>query len=175
MDKPAIDTSRGPERAATDLLKKTVVRDGMITVPIDVDWIAQKLGLQVQRMRLSPGTDGLLVKNEPYEPFKAVLDASAGEHRSRFTLAHEIGHFIHRYQEHPDGEIAGIVERRDLVSSAGTDPEEIWANGFAAQLLMPARIVAKLWGDGERLEDMAELFNVSKLAMELRVSRLGLR
>ncbi|MBM6757030.1 ImmA/IrrE family metallo-endopeptidase [Collinsella tanakaei] len=175
MGNLAIDINHGPNHAATDLLAKTVVRDGMISIPVDVDLIAQRIGLEVQRMRLSDGTDGLLVKNEAYKPFKAVLDVGSGERRARFTLAHEIGHYVHKYQDHPDGELAGIVERRNSLSSQGTDPEEIWANGFAAQLLMPARIVARLWGDGWSIDAMADMFNVSSLAMGTRVTSLGLR
>ena len=53
MSGQAIDTSRGAEQAAIDVLMDTVVHDGMISLPVDVEFIAHKLGLVVQRMRLS--------------------------------------------------------------------------------------------------------------------------
>lgn len=175
MDKLDIDISNGPSRAATELLEMTLVHDGMISLPIDVDGLAQQIGLIVQRMVLPLGTDGMLVKDAPYEGFKAVLDANAPTHRSRFTLAHEIGHFVHSYQDFPPGDVGGVLERRDGSSSAGTEDEEIWANRFAAALLMPSGIVVKLWGDGMSVEEMSELFNVSRESMAYRIKNLGLR
>lgn len=174
MSGQAIDTSRGAEQAAIDVLMDTVVHDGMISLPVDVEFIAHKLGLVVQRMRLSNGTDGLLVKDIPYEPFKAVVDADASARRSRFTLAHEIGHYVKLYQDWPDGDVTGVAERRDALSSKGLDEGEIWANDFAAALLMPARLVIRMWGDGCSVETMADLFNVSETAMSIRISNLGL-
>lgn len=170
-----IDISRGPARAASDLLEKVLVQDGMISLPIDVDGIAQKIGLTVQRMALPPETDGMLVKDVPYEGFKAVLDANASVHRSRFTLAHEIGHYVHTYQDFPEGEVGGVLEKRDELSSTGTEAEEIWANQFAAALLMPSGIVAELWGEGLSVEEMAAMFNVSHESMTYRIKNLGLR
>lgn len=170
-----IDISKGPARAATDLLEKVLVQDGMISLPIDVDGLAQEIGLTVQRMVLPFGTDGMLVRDVPYESFKAVLDANAPIHRARFTLAHEIGHYIHTYQNFPEGEVGGILEKRDGLSSTGTETEEIWANQFAATLLMPSGIVAELWGDGLSVEEMADLFNVSQESMTYRIKNLGLR
>lgn len=170
-----VDSLDAPYRAADELLRKTVVKDGMISIPVDVEAIAKELGLDYQRLLLDEKTDGLLVKDEPNTPFKAVVDSLAHPHRARFTLSHEIGHYIHKYQDFPDEKIAGKVERRDEMSSRGIDPEEIWANRFAAALLMPAGIVAKLWADGKRIEDMADMFNVSLAAMGHRIENLGLR
>lgn len=175
MQDLAIDISKGPSRAAANLLEEVLVKDGMISLPIDVDGLAQEIGLTVQRMILPDGTDGMLVREAPYENFKAVLDAGASVHRSRFTLAHEIGHYIHKYQNYPDKMVGGILERRDMASSQGTEGDEVWANRFAAALLMPGGIVAKLWGDGLAIGDMAEMFNVSQEAMTYRISNLGLK
>lgn len=171
----AIMIDNGPYAAATDTLKQTVVKDGRITLPVDVDAVAQRLGLIVERLVLPSGTDGMLVKEDPYDySFKAVLDARAHVHRSRFTLAHEIGHFVHSYQDFPLGKTGGILERRDRTSSEGVDEEEVWANRFAAALLMPSGIVADLWAKGASIPDMAEILNVSTQAMGLRVHDLGL-
>lgn len=171
----AIDISMGPSRAAIDLLEETLVQDDMISLPIDVEGLAQRIGLVVQRMVLPLGTDGMLVRDVPYEKFKAVLDANAPVHRARFTRAHEIGHFIHKYQDFPENKVGGILEKRSGSSSRGTESEEIWANQFAAALLMPPGIVAELWGEGLSIEEMAEMFNVSDESMTYRIQNLGLR
>ncbi|MGC9954509.1 MAG: ImmA/IrrE family metallo-endopeptidase [Rhizomicrobium sp.] len=101
--------------------------------------------------------------------------------RQRFTLAHELAHVVlHK----PELEAAVHVDRgslrRDAVASAGTDPIEIEANAFAAELLMPeALVVAALNGKSVDLEDeeavlaLAKKFKVSAAAMRFRLDSLG--
>lgn len=170
-----VHPAESPAKTANELLNKTIATDGTVTLPIDIEDIARQLGIEVQRLPLAPGTDGLLVKDRANEWFKAIVDAYAHPHRARFTLAHEIGHYIKDYQYFPDNQVTGIVQRRDETSSRGTDPKEVWANQFAASLLMPAGIVARLWGDNLSEEDMADVFNVSKESLNHRLENLGLK
>lgn len=174
-EKIVIDTSQGPAVSANNLLAKTLVHDGMISLPVDVERIANHLGIEVQRIPLDSGTDGLLVKDSKDEGFKAVVDANANPHRARFTLAHEIGHYIRDFQNFPENEVMGIVQKRDEMSSRGTDPDEVWANRFAAALLMPASVLADLWGKNFSREEIADIFNVSETSLGHRLHSLGLR
>lgn len=104
------------------------------------------------------------------------MDAGEHEHRNRFTLAHEIGHYIHKYQGTEwDSRIVGLVEKRDELSARGTDKEERWANSFAAALLMPASLVMHFWTEGENIDTIAKYFNVSESAIRYRIINLGLR
>lgn len=80
--------------------------------------------------------------------------------RQRFTLAHEIKHVI----DHG--------HRRDR---PGRMDEQL-ADFFAASLLMPKRLVVRLWGQGiQDPEVLAEQFEVSPAALAVRLSQLGLR
>lgn len=106
--------------------------------------------------------------------------------RQRFTLAHELGHLIlHGYTTpHADRRF----KFRDARSSEGSAVEEIQANQFAAELLMPRSMVlaaAKSHtiehtplneGDDDALEvlaaDLAQRFQVSRQAMLIRLSSL---
>ena len=167
-----VNETTSPTKAADELLRKTLAPDGMITLPVDVEDVARQLGIKVKRLPLDPGTDGLLVKDEGEENFTAVVDAYAGTHRARFTLAHEIAHYVRSYQNAT--EVTGIVEKRDNMSSTSTDENEVWANTFAAALLMPAGVVASLWKDGRPVEDIGGLFNVSLSSLNHRLEYLGL-
>ena len=101
--------------------------------------------------------------------------------RQRFTLAHELAHIqLHR----PELEGAVHVDRgslrRDALTSAGTDPTEIEANTFAAELLMPADLLmAALDGrsvdleDDEAIASLAKRFRVSEAAIRFRLSSMG--
>lgn len=169
-----VQETNAPEIAARELLEKTLVNDGKIFIPIDVETVASMIGLDVMLLPLEDGTDGLLVKDEPSKPFKAVIDSNSNRHRRRFTLAHEIGHFVKKYQFFPENETAGEVERRSEMSSYGTDPEEIWANKFAAALLMPSGVMRRLWADNASVEEISDRLDVSIASIGHRLENLGL-
>jgi Zn-dependent peptidase ImmA (M78 family) len=87
--------------------------------------------------------------------------------RQRFTLAHEFGHFV-------SAEMDQTATRfRNAGSSAGVDPEEIYANGFAAALLMPRIILAEMLETGADTRQLAREFGVSEEAMRNRLKSLG--
>jgi len=96
-----------------------------------------------------------------------VLHGSSGERRRRFTIAHEVGHFV----LHP-GRLA--PERGGAVSIAW-QLQEREADRFAAELLMPESLVREAvlenGGDADRLADR---FEVSRRAMQARLRELGL-
>lgn len=175
-EKMAFDTSAGPEQAALDVLNQLAVnhRDNTISIPIDVEALAQKMGLFIERKSLPEDIDGILVRANPYDPFKAVLDIHSSTKEARFTLAHEMGHYIHSYQNLPDNELGGVLEYRRHPNTKLND-EETWADRFAASLLMPSGIVALLWRQGKSISEMASTFVVSGEAVRRRVNELGLR
>ena len=155
----------------------------MANPPIDVDDIARRVGIKVVRQNFTEGeVSGMLLREEGNQPVIGV-NASQAPTRQRFTLAHELGH----WQLHP-GRVVILdrpvrINRRDGVSSTATDREEIEANDFAANLLMPEQAVR---GDLEGLplalrhdsdacaEWLARRFCVSPAAMGFRLINLGL-
>lgn len=99
--------------------------------------------------------------------------------RQRFTIAHEIGHLaLHRgVPVHVDQGFR--VNLRNPLSSQGQDIEEIEANAFAANLLMPYHwIRGDLRGDLIDLDDsievqeLAQRYQVSQQAMLIRLANL---
>lgn len=158
-----------PEEDAQRLLKQSWV-DAYGTVPIPVDpiRIAYSLGMQVFESPLEEDVSGLLVKHEGKDP-AVYLNEADSVTRQRFTCAHEIGHFMRR----PSGAFQ-YVDKRDAFASAGIHPEEMYANGFAAALLMPADHVRAMGERGLRDFEMALRFKVSPEAMRHRLANLGL-
>lgn len=102
--------------------------------------------------------------------------------RKRFTIAHEIGHFLlHRGEELIiDRNFKVTVSHRDERSGTGESADEIEANHFAAALLMPAEFLKKdLLGrdfdasDDDQIQDLAARYKVSAQAMTIRLVNLG--
>ena len=119
----------------------------------------------------------------------AIIGVNANHHdnRQRFTIAHEIGHFVLHAREklHVDRRDRALqLKHRDELSSAGIIVEEKEANLFAAELLMPARFlekdVAELEptdlldeGSSSALSQLAERYGVSQQALTFRLANLG--
>lgn len=91
---------------------------------------------------------------------------------STFSCGHELGHYIARQASHSDE--YEYVDLRGETASAGTHPDEIFANKFAAELLMPVDEVRKLHADGQPSYIMAHYFGVSDDAMTYRLKNLRL-
>ena len=111
-------------------------------------------------------------------PVIAVNSSHAGT-RQRFTIAHELGHLtLHGTQTFVDRH---FVFRRDQKAATGNDREEIQANMFAAELLMPREwLVSDAGehgfdiGEDEGLAELARRYGVSQSAMLFRLANLGL-
>lgn len=159
--------------AALDALERYWANvDGEVNFPVDPVRIAERMGANVVLAKLEDDVSGLLVKEPEEEQATIYLSESEPERRQRFTCAHELGHLAKRGDI--KNERIGFVDSRDLESRRGRNPEEIWANRFAAELLMPAVAVRTLWSQGQSIAKISRVFGVSQPALENRLSSLGL-
>jgi Zn-dependent peptidase ImmA (M78 family) len=126
-------------------------------LPVPVERIAEDLlGLSVGEAELD--VSGLLVPAER----QIWLNAAEPEARRRFTLAHELGHWVCQCL---DGRSAPIYCRPKDVSTAADRALEREANVFAAELLMPEPDVRAA---------QANVFGVSAEAYAWRLYSFGL-
>ena len=147
--------------------------------PIDAWRVARHLGVRVERAELGEECSGVLLRKGG----AAVIGVNYSHHpnRQRFTIAHELGHFLlHKGEKYVDKGMA-TVQFRNAESSTGTQREEREANQFAAALLMPVEWVRREFekhpfdlGDDTTLTAMCRLFGVSSQAMSYRLAKLRL-
>lgn len=163
------------KEAARNLLSEAKVNKP----PVPVERLARLRGAQVRYEPLDGDLSGMLFR----EGARAIIgvNASHPKSRQRFTIAHELGHLeLHQPTEFfVDHRF--LVRRRDGLSSQAVNHEEIEANGFAAELLMPSLMLEKdLAGFDVDYEDeeltrwLADRYKVSLQAMAIRLSALGL-
>src|SRR6266480_5264464 len=134
-------------------------------LPVPVEAIAEDLlGLQVGE------SDDLAVSGMLLPPERQIwLNAGEGAARRRFTLAHELGHWI---CQHLEGKSAPVYCRAADVQpepSAADRALEREANVFAAELLMPEVAVREDWRPGSEIAEIAAHFGVSTQAMSWRL------
>ncbi len=161
------------KKKAESLLEQGNVRQA----PVPVDRLARLLGLTI-RFEPFPGRMSGFVRRT--SPTGAIIGINSTEPavRRRFTIAHEIGHFLlHDRELHVD-EIRPM-RFRDAKSATAEDDDEIEANQFASNLLMPARFlepdlrdIGDIDVDDEAtIKKLARRYEVSLQAMTLRLAR----
>jgi Zn-dependent peptidase ImmA (M78 family) len=162
------------EQAAIDFLDQFAIDE----LPIPVDKIAEDLGVSLRYEPLESGLSGVLFRDQQGRQVIGVNSLHAPV-RQRFTIAHELAHLrLHEDALYVDG-----LVRRDDKSSLALDPQEIEANSFAAELLMPRKLVLRELANrvpegavadpAKLLKRLAREFGVSEQAMEFRLVNLG--
>lgn len=142
--------------------------------PVEPRLIAARLEIPVVSLDLPEGIAGALVKKRNAKP-RIYLSRGDGDNRQRFTCAHELGHYITRTRIDPTGAEYEYIDLRDIIESGGGQvPSEVFANQFAAELLMPIDEVITGVRQGKSLYDLARWFGVSPTAMAIRLRVLNL-
>ncbi len=158
-------------------------------VPFPFQEMATRLGdvrLVFIPMDQSTGVSGSIFL-QPQDQFVIIVNQRKPETRQYFTLAHEFGHyFIHGdwlrknpiqgvidYSEFLEGQ--GMLLRPDTPQETTVDlQKEREANNFAAELIMPEDRVRDFWEVTHDIAKCAEAFQVSVVAMAIRLERLHL-
>jgi Zn-dependent peptidase ImmA (M78 family) len=169
-------------RRKIKLLVDTIIRQNNLTIPIDVEKVAQAIGAELKWDDFDGSLSGFAFQKHGSKYIG--VNSLEGEQRQRFTIAHELGHlFLHK--QNSVSYDTGMIMLRDGHSSDGTDIKEIEANRFAAELLMPEESIREdlaskgqidLVGDSETtkqlISNLADKYNVSPSAMSIRLTTL---
>ena len=145
-------------------------------IPVPIESIVQAQGIKLLPYDLGDEISGVLI----FENGGATIGYNKNESkvRNRFTIAHELGHFeLHKGKEIFVDKDFSVMFRNN---KDGEKPrEEAEANDFAACILMPTNFVlAELqnirfdYTDDNAIKELAKKFDVSSIAMSLRISHL---
>lgn len=148
-----------------------LVQYGQDKPPVKIEKVVNGLGLEVRAGDLKD-VSGLLVRTG--ETAIIGVNSTQSRVRQRFTIAHELGHYLLHdgIQHHVDHTYR--VNFRSEISSSATSTDEIEANFFAASLLMPKRFLdaanaVDAIEDDAKVAELAREFDVSRHAMSLRL------
>lgn len=156
---------------------------GYNTPPFNPFQIAEELGIEIDQSvtteTISRSGSICIINGKPriwVNPFDPDV-------RQRFTAAHELGHYV-------NGDLksnSNIVDTPDTLyrTDGHSNPCEVKANKFAAQLLMPKKhiydkakeLINQSGGSvdsGDFIREMAQIFGVSKPTMLYRLKGFGI-
>ena len=165
-------TVKPPSREfeSLDVATKEIVDAHLKEYPVKLGSLAKALGIRVLRATLPRGISGEI--RQENGDFVIRVNRHEAKHRQRFTLAHEIAHFLlHRHQIVE----AGGWSENVLLRSGQSAQVEFEANRLASDLIMPSNLVEGVVKEysgplvDEVIEDLAKKFGVSLAAMEIKL------
>lgn len=163
-----------PEKRALELLGQ---HSNIVGPPIPVEDLARALGAEVAYDSFDGEISGMLYRDGD----RAIIGVNSrhAPTRQRFTVAHEIAHLL----LHPGKPVyidrfVRMMNFRD----GSSDPDEVAANAFAAELLMPREFMSaeihritssqRAVTPQVLIADLAKKFRVSPAAMSYRLTNL---
>ncbi len=160
-----------PIRAVVDEL----LSEHQINRPSDIDVmrIASSMGIEVRQSQMDGCAANIVGLGDAAI---VTVDSRGDEGRQRFSIAHEIGHWIY-----DRGNGLSLCDAQDLAtpwsSKAKSNPKERRANQFAAELLMP-RSMFRIQSQNlpfnlNTVEVLRSAFSTSRTATAIRLVELG--
>jgi Zn-dependent peptidase ImmA (M78 family) len=163
-------------KAAAKLLDQSAWKK----LPIPVEAIADHHAIVLYES-MDDDISGMLIPLSPPREGKhwaILVNSDHPKARQRFTLAHELGHLVLHGYTTPHADRGYKLRYRNSASTTGSVLEEVEANQFAAELLMPEELLlAKIEGEGFEyvpLQADDDDPRLAKIAKDLRVSRQAL-
>lgn len=160
-------------RKARNMSWRVILECGIKKLPIDLGSIADFYNIKVILYSDTNLTqlfhkdvlagDGFIANNSGEKQI-FINDKINNRNRRRFTLAHELGHGILNHN-------IGIIHYRNSEIDSQTDMQELQANVFARDILMPATVLAAL--DIHTPEEIMKLCDVSRRSAEIRAERMA--
>ena len=167
-----VSSVKSPSREFENLDGDTraIIDEHLNAFPVRLGEIASSLGVKVLRSTLPRGTSGQIGMEDGQ--FVIRVNRHEAKHRQRFTLAHELAHYLlHRDLIIEDGGWSENV----LLRSGHPAQVEFEANRLASDLVIPSHLLANALADyvgpmtDEVVEDLARRFGVSNAAMEIKL------
>lgn len=149
---------------------RIIANDNNISLfPLDIEALAYKLGIQIVREDGDEDFSGCIEKRAD-KCYYICVNKYHNIRRQRFTIAHELGHFIlHRNKLEEIGRETILMREPTALSQIERE-----ANDFASELLIPKdEIVAQIQSGLNKIEDLADYFQVSIPALKYRAINLG--
>ena len=152
----------------TERESQRVIRTHQEAAPVSVHTIARELGIRVYLVRKWPKViSGQILQDRQRggsSGYAIFTNANHPRTRRRFTIAHEIAHFVlHRFL------IGDGIQHDALYRSGLSDQIEREANRMAADILMPWRLVDEVIDGLDTVDELANVFEVSRSAMSIRL------
>ncbi|WP_288960480.1 ImmA/IrrE family metallo-endopeptidase [Sulfitobacter pontiacus] len=152
---------------------RAIIERHLVNCPVKLGQLAAELGVAIKVSSMRTGVSGQIAREG--NQYVIRVNRNEARERQRFTIGHELAHYLlHRsvIDSSPDGITDTVLYR-----SGASERIEYEANRLAADLVMPMdKIEQAVQRDFSgivteaTIESLAARFEVSKAAMEIRLS-----
>jgi Zn-dependent peptidase ImmA (M78 family) len=176
LDRMAIENARpNRERLASAIHYQLQHKNG--AVPVEA--IAEALDIVDIRHAPLKSIEGALVMSADRDVGSIAVNISSTPQRRRFTVAHELGHFLNVWHQPEDPSRGFSCSRTDLATSWQKPSDsasrhyrqEAEANRFAIELLAPPQLVRPHMGGIPYLLEIVDLADILELSREATARR----
>lgn len=157
----------------TGIVSKILAIEPNLSIPVRIENLASQLDIISIRDHITEAFEGCLVTDNLKNSGGILVKKGIGEKRKRFTIGHELGHFLIPTHKPPPSGRFECSRANMLKWSTGAQEQaikmEIEANNFSSLILMPPPFLLNFLessGDPDisKLLNLHEHFNVSKEA-----------
>lgn len=152
-----------------NILEDAKEKDLIVNNQVNIEEIIKQQYPQIllEFKPLEPGVSGELIKKG--ELWYMIINSNHSETRQRFTIAHELGHYVYHRRETSQF-IDTLFYRQNEVKSS----VEYMADEFASLILMPEDLIKSCLSKGiNSVGALASTFGVSNEAMTYRLQHLN--
>lgn len=164
-----LDGAGSPTALATKILKA----EPNLPLPVPIEDLARQFDISEIRRLAADGFEGGLITDAGRSDGFILVNQAAALERQRFTIGHELGHFLMTHHA-PSTEAGFSCSRGDMLRARANAMTpavrmEVEANEFSALILMPPPMLRRamaVFGDPDlnQVTTLARQFFVSKEA-----------
>ncbi len=160
-------------------LARQFIQKHNLTPTVDLDKAARSINVAIIHVELPGDYTGVSIPPHKLSPlyddidqFVIGVNTRCSITHQRFTIAHEIGHIVLGHPQQSGPIFFSTIENYYLDGH----PNEIDANTFAAELLMPTMHIKRIVFESclRDVGSLCRLYQVSKAAMEIKLREIGL-
>lgn len=162
-----------------DLVRPTQIVDEItsqildLPIPTPLETIASAVGIEKINYTEMDGFEGVLLANKEKTKGAILVNTKSRHHRQRFSLGHELGHFMlprHGHEMRCGLEDLATKENKHLSLKQKIELE---ANQFSAELLMPKNLFRRYDGfnDAPSIDCLIEQANYFDVSFEACAQR----
>lgn len=131
-------------------------------IPVIVSHIAEQYNIKVYDIDMPDNISGAIIKDN--NKYSIYVNRAHHDNRKKFTIAHEIAHYLLHKDKIGDNLTDNAMYRSHL-----STPLEKDANRLASEILMPQQYIEQFISEDLSIKEMAYKFKVSEEAIRIRL------
>lgn len=152
----------------------SIIQSYLTEAPVNIEGIIRSLGIELDKKAELDNDISGQIEKLPDGSYKISANKVDHYFRQRFTMAHELAHFLFHRSLIGDGVDDNKAYRSTsqgrFYNTSITGKHETQANQFAASVLMPESLINKLRDEfGDNLDVLSKKLQVSKQAIKIRL------